>query len=142
LGIKRTDEVTALADGAKWIWTEIDKNLPGAAGVLDIYHAGEHLHAAAAALHGAGPAAEAWYQRRRRTLLESGSTGLLAELASEPGDVSELIGYLGPHGDHTPYRQRLAEGRSIGSGMVAGACKTGIGQRVKQAGARWIVSPP
>src|SRR5262249_9318987 len=85
LGIRRTDELTVLADGAKWIWAEVEKNLPGAAGVLDVYHAGEHLHAAAVALHGAGPAAEAWYEGHRRTLLESGSSGLLAELASEPG---------------------------------------------------------
>jgi hypothetical protein len=139
LGLKRTDELTALADGAKWIWNEIEKNLPGATGVLDIYHAGEHLHAAAVALHGVGPAAEAWYERRRRTLLESGSAGLLMELASEPGEVSELVGYLGPHAEHTPYRARLAEGRSIGSGMVEGACKTAIGKRLKQTGARWKV---
>jgi hypothetical protein len=139
LGIKRTDDLTVLADGAKWIWSEVDKNLPGATGVLDIYHASEHLHAAAVALHGVGPAAEAWYARRRRTLLESGSSGLLEELASEPGDVSALVGYLGPHAEHTPYRLRLAEGRSIGSGMVEGACKTAIGKRLKQTGARWKV---
>jgi hypothetical protein len=139
LGIKRTDELTALADGAKWIWAEVERNLPGASGVLDIYHAGEHLHAAAVALHGAGPAAEAWYRRRRRTLLERGSSALLEGVASEPGDVSELVGYLGPHAGHTPYRQRLAEGRSIGSGMVEGACKTAIGRRLKQTGARWKV---
>jgi len=139
LGIKRTDQVTALADGAKWIWNEVQRNLPGAAGILDIYHAGEHLHDAAVALHGAGPAAEAWYRLRRRRLLESGASGLLAELATESGDVSELVGYLGPHTDHTPYRQRLAEGRSIGSGMVEGACKTAIGKRLKQTGARWKV---
>jgi hypothetical protein len=132
-------ELTAPADGAKWLWKEIGKNLLGATGVLDIYHAGEHLHAAAVALHGPGPAAEAWYERRRRTLLQGGASDLLAELASEPGDVSDLIGYLGPHVDHTPYRERLAEGRSIGSGMVEGACKTAIGKRLKQAGARWKV---
>ena len=139
LGITRTAELTVLADGAKWIWNEVEKDLPGAAGVLDISHAGEHVHAAAVALHGAGAAAEAWYEARRRTLLESGASGLLAELASEPGDVSELVAYLGPHGDHTPYRRRLAEGRSIGSGMVEGACKTAIGRRLKQTGARWKV---
>src|SRR5260370_33798623 len=72
-------------------------------------------------------------------LLESGAPGLLAALASEPGAVSELVGYLGPHGAHTPYRERLAEGRSIGSGMVEGACKTAIGRRLKQTGARWRV---
>lgn len=139
LGITRTAALTVLADGAKWIWKEVEKNLPGASGVLDVYHASEHLHAAAVAVHGAGPAAEAWYERCRRTLLESGSAGLLEKLASEPGDVSELIGYLGPHAEHTAYRRRLAEGRSIGSGMVEGACKTAIGKRLKQTGARWRV---
>jgi hypothetical protein len=127
------------ADGAKWIWNEIEKDLPGAAGVLDIYHAGEHLHAAAVALHGAGPAAEAWYERRRRTLLESGTSGLLEALAVASEEVPDLVGYLSPHGDHTPYRERLAEGRSIGSGLVEGACKTAIGRRLKQTGARWKV---
>jgi hypothetical protein len=139
LGIKRTDEVTALADGARWIWTEVERNLPGAAGVLDIYHAGEHLHAAAVALHGAGPAAEAWYEGRRRTLLESGAPGLLEALTPGTGAVAELVGYLEPHRGHTRYRQRLAEGRSIGSGLVEGAGKTAIGRRLKQTGARWRV---
>jgi hypothetical protein len=139
LGVARTAELTGLADGAKWIWNEVEKNLPGATGVLDIDHASEHLHAAAVALHGEGAAAEGWYKARRRTLLGSGAAGLLAELAPEAGDVSELAGYLGPHVDHTAYRQRLAEGRSIGSGMVEGACKTAIGRRLKQTGARWRV---
>jgi hypothetical protein len=139
LGLKRTDELTALADGAKWIWAEIEKNLPGAAGVLDIYHAGQNRHEAAVARHGEGPVAEAWYQARRRTLLESGASGLLSELTSEPGAMPASVGYLGPHVGHTSYRQRLREGRSIGSGMVEGACKTAIGKRLKQTGARWKV---
>lgn len=139
LGVKRTDELTVLADGARWIWKEVEKNLPGAAGVLDIYHASEHLHATAVALHGEGASAKAWFEHGRRTLLESGASGLLAELASQPGDVSNLIGYLGPHVGHTSYRERLAEGRSIGSGMVEGACKTAIGRRLKQTGARWRI---
>ncbi len=139
LGIARTAELTALADGAKWIWTELGKNLPGAAGVLDFYHASEHVHAAAVSRGGDAKAIEAWYTARRRTLLESGAAGLLAE-SSEPGAAAAALAeYLGPHVDHTPYRHRLAEGRSIGSGMVEGACKTAIGKRLKQTGARWRV---
>lgn len=139
LGVARTADLSVLADGAKWIWNEVEKNLPGASGVLDFYHAGEHLHAAAVALHGAGAAAEAWYDSRRATLLRSGAAGVLAELSVEAGDVSDLAGYLGPHVDHTAYQKRLTEGRSIGSGMVEGACKTAIGRRLKQTGARWRV---
>ena len=47
--------------------------------------------------------------------------------------------YLTPQVEHTHYREWLAEGRSIGSGMVEGACKTAIGKRLKQTGARWRV---
>jgi hypothetical protein len=79
LGITSTAELTVLADGAKWIWGEANRNLPGAALVLDIYHASEHLHAAALAGHGDGPAATGWFRARRRTLLESGVAGVLGE---------------------------------------------------------------
>lgn len=138
LGVKRTSEITVLADGAKWIWAEVEKSLPGAAGVLDIFHASEHLHAAAVALR--GPAeATAWHERSRRALLESGAAGVIESLGAESGDVAGLVGYLEPHRGHTAYRARLAEGRSIGSGLVEGACKTAIGKRLKQTGARWKV---
>jgi hypothetical protein len=139
LKIGRTDDVTVLADGAKWIWNEAERNLPGAVGVLDVFHALEHLHATAVALQGAGPAAEAWFQERRRTLLRLGMSALMTELTAEPRGTEELTAYLWPHVDRTPYRLRLAEGRSIGSGMVEGACKTAVGQRLKQTGARWRV---
>ena len=75
----------------------------------------------------------------RRTLLESGAAGLLAELEATGGRRAELAAYLEPHAGHTDYRRRLAEGRSIGSGLVEGACKTVVGRRLKQTGARWRV---
>ena len=138
LGVKRTDQVTVLADGAKWIWGQVARSLPGAEGVLDFYHAGKHIYAAAYAIHGEGTsAATAWAEGRKRTLLESGAAGLLVALDGDPTPPSDLIAYLEPHRDHTRYRERLREGRSIGSGMVEGGCKTAIGQRLKQTGARW-----
>ena len=136
LGVKRTAELTVLADGARWIWNEVQKNLPGAVGVLDIFHASEHLHAAAVARD---EGATAWYERARRRLLESGAAGVIDAMRLEASDATGLIGYLEPHRDHTAYRQRLSEGRSIGSGMVEGACKTAIGRRLKQTGARWRI---
>jgi hypothetical protein len=139
LGVKDARAITVIADGARWIWNQVERNLPGSAGVLDIYHASEHIHAAAVALHGEGQAADAWYEARRRTLLDSGAAGLLAELAASSGEAPELAAYLAPHVRHTPYRERLSEGRPIGSGMVEGACKTAIGLRLKQTGARWTI---
>jgi hypothetical protein len=139
LGVKDARAITVVADGARWIWAQVEKNLPGAAGVLDIYHASEQIHAAASALHGEAEAARGWAEARRRTLLESGSAAVVAELEAEGGAAADLVAYLAPHADHTDYRRRLAEGRSIGSGLVEGACKTVVGRRLKQTGARWRV---
>jgi hypothetical protein len=134
LGLTDPGEVTALADGARWIWNQLSSALPGCAGVLDVYHASEHLWGAAKAALGEAEAA-AWVEARRGTLLRSGAAGLLAELPG--GRWAELRAYFGPHVGHTGYAARLAEGRSIGSGLVEGACKQVIGRRLKQTGARW-----
>ncbi|MCL2710929.1 MAG: hypothetical protein FWE95_08615 [Planctomycetaceae bacterium] len=50
-----------------------------------------------------------------------------------------LRGYLESHRERLGYRERLAEGRAIGSGQVEGACKHLIGKRLKQAWAKWKV---
>ena len=149
LGIGQTEEITVLADGARWIWNQVEQNLPGAAGVLDIYHASEHLYAAARVLYGEGAAeVSAWVASRRQTLLCGGVAALEAELAAEErglrslskrGALRELRAYLRPHVPHSGYAERLHQGQSIGSGMVEGACKTVVGKRLKQTGARWRV---
>ena len=50
-----------------------------------------------------------------------------------------LRNYLAPHAQHLNYAERLAEGRSIGSGQIEGACKNLIGRRLKANSARWRV---
>ena len=148
LGIKDRSTITVLADGAKWIWEEARQNLIGCVGVLDIYHALEHVSDAAKALFGEGTdAARTWTDTARTTLLTRGWTGIDEHLqqtllADEPVHRKALQGlrdYLGNHVSHLNYAQRLAEGRSIGSGQVEGACKNMIGRRLKQTGARWRV---
>ncbi len=41
--------------------------------------------------------------------------------------------------EHLDDAAHLAAGRTIGSGMVEGACKNVIGRRLKQTGARWRI---
>ena len=48
-----------------------------------------------------------------------------------------LIGYMKNHVGRMEYRSRLAEGRSIGSGLIEGQVKT-LGLRLKARGARWV----
>jgi hypothetical protein len=138
LGLTDAGSVSVIADGAKWIWAQVSAHLPGSVGVLDIYHATEHLWAAARAVLGEGTAeARAWVEARRGTLLRSGASGLLAEMAG--AEWSGWREYFEPHAGHTGYAGRLAEGRCIGSGLVEGCCKQVVGRRLKQTGARWKV---
>lgn len=138
LGLWDAESISVIADGAKWIWNQAADHLPGATGVLDIYHACEHLWGAARDYFGEGNAsARAWVNARRATLLRLGASGLLKELAGV--EWSGLRGYFEPHRGHTDYAARLAEGRAIGSGLVEGACKQVVGRRLKQTGARWKV---
>jgi hypothetical protein len=146
LGLLEASAITVLADGAKWIWEEQRKHLRGAEGILDIYHALEHVAATAKVLHQAPADIEAWTATARTALLEQGWTGietLIRDQQTAMPDAAQrtalegLWEYLGSHQDHLHYGQRLAEGRSIGSGQVEGACKNLIGRRLKANASRW-----
>jgi hypothetical protein len=149
LGLKQTNELTVLADGARWIWKQVNRWLPGACGVLDIYHASEHLYQTAAVLEGEQtPRAQTWVEKHRQCLLEGGADALLKALSQEykqrrslrqRASLDSLSAYFRPHRDHTSYQQRLTQGQTIGSGIVEGACKTVVARRLKQTGARWRI---
>ena len=47
-----------------------------------------------------------------------------------------MLGYFVKHVSRLNYRQRLQEGKAIGSGAVEGWAKT-LGLRLKARGARW-----
>ena len=81
-------------------------------------------------------------------LLESGFEKIaqrLDKLEKEVQDddkresLRKLRGYLDNHKTRLGYRERLSEGRAIGSGQVEGACKSMIGRRLKQTNAQWNV---
>ena len=149
LGIRDPAAVTVLADGAEWIWRQAAAQLPGAAGLLDIYHAGEHLAACGQKLYGEGAEeARAWLDETRAALLTGGWPALAERTGAARRQVrsvakrralDELEGYFYRQREHLGYAARLRGGQSIGSGLVEGACKQVIGRRLKQTGARWRV---
>lgn len=149
LGILDTSNVTVLADGAKWIWEEQLNHLPGASGVLDVFHAVQHIAETSRGLFGAGTdKASAWLEDGRMRLIREGGSGICSFIdetrkplrsKTKRGSLDALKSYLASHADHLNYAQRLKSGRSIGSGQVEGACKNMIGRRLKQTGARWRV---
>jgi hypothetical protein len=149
LGLTDTAAITALGDGAAWIWNAAAEQLPGSGGVLDVYHAAGHISEAGKKLFGEKTAeAKAFLEEGRGLLLSDGWAGLCDHIGttltktpelSGHAALGELTGYFAAHTGRLNYAHRLHTGRSIGSGMVEGAAKNLIGKRMKQTGARWEV---
>lgn len=148
LGVTMAAAVTVLGDGAEWIWGQAEEHWPQAAGVLDIFHAIEKIGEAVKAVWGGDPQAAALTDAGRHAVMAAGRSGLdrwFAEVVPlAPKDVSldPLIGmaaYFAKHPTRLNYAQRLASGRSIGSGAVEGTIKQQVNLRLKRTGARWRV---
>jgi hypothetical protein len=147
LGVTTSSAVTVLADGAEWIWNLAADHWPQATGVLDVYHALEHISDAVKGVFGeATEATDTQTKAGRAALLADGKTGLERWLAGAFAVVPEgscadplidLAGYAAKHPTRLNYAARLACGRSIGSGAVEGTIKQEVNLRLKRTGARW-----
>jgi hypothetical protein len=149
LGMTDSARISVLGDGADWIWNETRSQFPTAEGVLDIFHAAEHLSDTGQRLFGEGSEkADAWFSESRAALLSRGWLGLCDQVGQvlsadrtpeTQAAMDDLTQYFFKQRDHLNYARRLAEGRSIGSGMIESTCKQ-LGKRLKQSGARWNVA--
>lgn len=137
---------SVLADGGNWIWNLATLVLPLATGVLDIYHALEHVSDAVKTLSVTAVEAERLRSTGTAALLADGKVGIerwIGEtMAAVPvGDSTagllSLAAYLANHPTHLDYAGRLSRGESIGSGQVEGAIKELVNLRLKRTGARW-----
>ena len=150
VGVGLYEKLSVLADGARWIWEQAGKRLPQSdiQWVVDVYHVSEHLHDCAKELFPDAKQAESWADKRLLRLIELGGPRFLEELEGQvprplhPGGekaLRKLRGYLQENADRMWYRQRLAEGRAIGSGLIEGGCKNILGKRLKLNSARWRI---
>ena len=82
-----------------------------------------------------------------QSLIENGPVKYLADLDAflslhtDPAKIAaveSLRNYLKPNVDSMWYKQRLADGRPIGSGLIEGANKTIVSNRLKLNSARWV----
>jgi hypothetical protein len=157
LRVGSSGDILALGDGAEWIWNIIRDVFGKVRECLDVYHALENLSKTGKILSKEGTEEyKQWLETTKWELLESGFEKIekrLDELDSvfkddEPlmKELVRLRGYFENHENRLCYRERLSEGRAIGSpsgargqkcsGQVEGACKSMVEIRLKQTNAR------
>lgn len=147
LGVADDEHLSILADGQRWIWDQAALCWKKAQWVLDVFHVSEHIHDCGKILFGEqSPQQQPWAEDQVLQLIEHGPVRYLENLKrlhvrqTNPEStkaLGSLRSYLESNLDSLWYRQRLAQGRPIGTGLIEGGCKTIVSNRLKLNNARW-----
>lgn len=113
--------------------------------ICDLIHVLEYLWTAAWCLYPrADPAAEAWVHHQARQLLSGRLDDVLAGLAAATGQaadpttgIDKAITYLTNQRPYLDYPTALANGWPIATGIIEGACRHLVKDRLDITGARW-----
>jgi hypothetical protein len=114
--------------------------------IIDIIHVLEYIWGAAWSLHDAGdPAAEDWVAVKALAVLAGDSDRAAAEITAEAAGLKgsrrsgadACVRYLGNKREFLRYGQALNAGWPIATGVIEGACRHLIADRLNLGGARW-----
>lgn len=147
-GLGEAPQVYVVADGGVWIWNIVTDRFATATGVLDFYHASQHLWDLAHTLHPENETgARAWVEPLLHQLRHGGEAGVLQTLENlptwcaqraqaVPPAVARETNYFTEHREHLHYAARAAEGCPVGSGAMESLCGQLQG-RFKRGGQFW-----
>lgn len=133
------------ADGGPWCWAIKDQHFADAEGILDWYHASEHVWKCANELHTDPLKTKEWAQAALFHLWEKGGCGLLNELLATRGSpdavlappIQSLVNYIQPRLGLMDYPTHRQQGHAIGTGLIEATVKQLVGQRLKGCGMHW-----
>lgn len=136
-----------VSDAAEWIRQGVAEFLPEAQEhVIDIYHAYQHVHAAADVVHGQGSEkARCWAKQWCDELYLRGGQAVHDRLKHARFDtpqrqagLDKLLAYLQRHAPHLQYPRYRQANIPISSGPMESTCKQ-LGLRLKGPGMRWNI---
>lgn len=125
--------------------------LPDAVCILDIWHAAERLWQAAHCFHREGSREASDFVEQRLLRVLEGDVGRviggLRQMATKQGlrgsrltQLRKAVTYLENHRAYMKYDEYLAAGFPIGSGVVEGACRHLVKDRMEGTGMRWRIA--
>ena len=142
MGQHAAAQVVFLADGAHCNWQLQQTNFPGSVGILDFYHASEHL-GDFCRLFNDEQKAQRTHHRWADMLKEGQALQVIQEMRRtadtlhDRASAVKQINYFKGNLCRMDYDRYQAQGWPIGSGLVEGSCKFVVGKRFKGSGMRW-----
>jgi hypothetical protein len=152
-GPKTRRLIQIVVDGERCLAQRLRRLFRKAILTLDIRHVEERLWKAGGAFHREGsPELAAWVDELRALLYQRGGKALVARLRKlreevacrGPGTKSKraaldgLIAYLGPRTKMMRYAKWLKQDLVIATGVIEGAVRYVIGERLDCSGMRWL----
>jgi len=142
--------VVAIMDGETKLRDLQELKISRAIGILDIWHVTEYLWKLAYCFHPEGSdAAEAFVETYLRKLLEGKVRRVIGGIRqmttkrglskSQKAKVEQYLNYFADRCEYMKYDEYLAAGYPIGSGVVEGACRHLVKDRMEQTGMRWRI---
>jgi hypothetical protein len=143
--------VVAVMDGETKLRDLQELKISRAIGILDIWHVTEYLWELAYCFHREGSdEAEAFVETYLRKLLEGKVNRVIGgirqmatkhELSTAKWEkVEDCLTYFAVRCEYMKYDEYLAAGYPIGSGVVEGACRHLVKDRMEQTGMRWRIA--
>jgi hypothetical protein len=145
-----TKEMVCVQDGQESLWEACDRHLPHKqrTDILDLLHVTPRLWKATHVFCKEGSAAAEQFMRERLLKILQGHSDLVVRGLREMGTKRRLTGakkktlatvcnYLTANRDRMHYDEYLAKGYPIASGVIEGACRHLIKDRLERAGMHW-----
>jgi hypothetical protein len=142
MGQHSAKHIVFLADGSHSNWELQSTNFPGSVGILDFYHATEHLGTFCDLIKDERKS-DAAFAHWRHMLSEGQALEVIQQMRAKADRISERdtaikeINYFKNNLARMDYDSYRAKGYPIGSGLVEGSCKFVVGKRFKGSGMRW-----
>ena len=141
-----------LMDGQKSLWDVADACLESVPAtqtvdILDILHVSQYVWRAAGALNDAFEHREAFARNRLLRILQGDVRGVitgLRQMATKRGlagqkrrEITVVCGYFENNAQRMRYDKYLCEGYPIATGVIEGACRHLVKDRMERSGMRW-----
>ena len=146
--LPKGNELVCILDGERSLWALVSAYFSAAFFVLDIFHVLEHLGKAALCFYDEGsPQVREFVTERLKMLLQGKAGRMIGGLkqmlskhelsCAARHTLNQVIGYLERNRKHMRYEICLARGYPIGSGVIEGACRNLINDRLELTGMSW-----
>jgi hypothetical protein len=144
-------ERVALTDGAESLQKHVLAKLASFTLVLDIIHVDEHLWKAGTAIYGeTDPHRTAWVEAQMLDILSSRSDQVIRRLEDKAATLQRssqaakalrgVADYLRRNRPYMDYAEYLRRGWPIGTGVIEGACRHLVKDRMELSGMRWTMA--